>query len=126
MKHRVITDAKLVLHCSVEGCVYQCRFVSLMEIHCRKHSGEKAYRCDSCGHECSQKANMKTHVRSKHLEVSGMSAAAVEETMATFEPTMLETPFAARWAAAVGALYKLECSDFACYDQMCSRGLEGS
>lgn len=77
--------------CIVPGCTYRCRYISLMVIHCRKHTQEKPFRCPypSCAHQCSQKANLKTHYRNCHLDNVSMSD---PDLHALVSSVMLATP----------------------------------
>eukprot|EP00300_Choanocystis_sp_HF-7_P020417 c20585_g8_i1.p2 GENE.c20585_g8_i1~~c20585_g8_i1.p2 ORF type:complete len:272 (+),score=35.25 c20585_g8_i1:130-945(+) len=58
------------LSCVFKDCSHSCKYLSLMEIHCRTHTHEKPFHCPAagCSHTCTQKTNLKTHYDFHHKD----------------------------------------------------------
>ena len=99
-KHKKVEGTRIVLRCPIDDCIYEAPFVSLMEIHLRKHSSEKAFPCDqpACDHACSQKANLKKHFRNVHAgcdeDGNLRSKKEIAALFKAYDPKPIETPLA--------------------------------
>ncbi|CAL4122408.1 unnamed protein product, partial [Meganyctiphanes norvegica] len=61
--------------CSV--CGYRAKSQSLLQIHFRKHTGEKPHQCSYCEFSSAQGCNLKRHIRRHHMGTENISLTSV-------------------------------------------------
>ena len=61
MKGHCSSSKRVTTH-QCNQCDYQTKWRSHLEIHARRHTGEKTYQCDLCQKKFSTKSNLNKHI----------------------------------------------------------------